>query len=68
MKDNPCKTCIILGMCRHKGTHTGGVMALARKCSLLNEYIHEGNGCSELNIEFFYEAYSYFERGWKENI
>ena len=62
----PCASCLTLGICRHKGIHTGGVSALAMKCSLLDEFMLQSKEDHDWNPELMYDAYDFFKRRWKE--
>ena len=64
MKDGfPCKDCITLAICRHKGTHTGGVSALAMKCAIIDSWLTE-EGERDWDLENMYDAYEFFKRRW----
>ena len=62
----PCIDCITLPICRHIGACTNGVSALAVKCSLMWSYLYITNE-SEWDVDRYFEAFAYCDRGWKES-
>ena len=63
-KSFPCKDCITLPICRHKGKLTNGMSHLAFKCTLIDAWLANDKP-RDWDPERMFDAYDYFQRSWK---
>jgi hypothetical protein len=59
LSDSPCKTCILVAMCSHRGLQPGGINDLKSECSIIRNFVDSERRLQ--NFPVFERVYETFE-------